>query len=915
MAHRLLLPLASSFFVLACGPGLIDDRPDRPHDESVDDDDDSGEGDAGVLPDGCGDDVADLGEVCDGSDLRGGTCAESGFGGGTLACASDCRGLDFASCTDPLTPCAGEVCQNGGSCIVVDDDASCLCPEGFTGSVCEQASAPSVCETITCSNGGLCGLPGFEPSEPSCDCTPFFGGATCDIAVSDPRIDGNPIEFYYRWQAEDTAPAVEQLPDGVERPTVDLGGDAVVLPAGSAAQRLLNEHGIVLDDAETAWDDATATALLKTLERFPTPPRAPDGSFFRLTKSAGQLENDIDVAAAPASAPWVWPMRLAADAFSFANPIEQPPHDGVERVFYSNRLYRAVVRAFFRDGAALEGILQQRYGVTVRLGEPKDDFQLFSYEELIFMLATFEDYPAGFRNLANLEYLTRRKNGLVNPSYPQAPAIAWVGAHEIEFMDFAFSSAQADYIHRLVAHELSHFVYRLLEDIDVVTWESLSLWQEVAPDHWVPGTATNFVSDYAHDINPDEDFAESLSFYIYDPDWVRTIAPTKYEFIRGVVDGYEYVLILDDRVVFQVFNLYPDITFPGRVVRVTNTVARDEDGAHHAKLVLNIHQPPYESTIAYARLFAPDGENFRDVYFYPDEVDPSQLVADLVFGPHDPDGYWSCPNITIQEWGSNNTTHLAQNDFGWLLWFHNDVVDTEAPVPDLPHVTGSAQKIGDEYIITVTAPVEDQQMNDVTGFAELVHYESGQKISEYATWNESAGILTWVFVVRPYRAAGTWTFRTFSISDVSGNWGRYDLFPDVLEFVADTAHPDHTPPLLDQDALSASAEPTNPEAPNGETFVTITYRARDDIAGLGTVSFRLLKPSGDTLFDYHLHDNFYTPYFDGDATVFSDYSIEILLPVGSEPGTWALKELTLCDKAGNCRANELTELGIVAPVE
>ena len=36
--------------------------------------------------------------------------------------------------------------------------------------------------------------------------------------------------------------------------------------------------------------------------------------------------------------------------------------------------------------------------------------------------------------------------------------------------------------------------------------------------------------------------------------------------------------------------------------------------------------------------------------------------------------------------------------------------------------------------------------------------------------------------------------------------------------------PDTTPPVLDLESIHISASPTNPEQPNGETKVTISYR-------------------------------------------------------------------------------------------
>ena len=107
--------------------------------------------------------------------------------------------------------------------------------------------------------------------------------------------------------------------------------------------------------------------------------------------------------------------------------------------------------------------------------------------------------------------------------------------------------------------------------------------------------------------------------------------------------------------------------------------------------------------------------------------------------------------------------------------------------------------------------------------------------------------------------------------------------------------------------LSVSAEPTNPAAPNGETRVTISYWARDDKSGLGTVSYRLLDPQGGSHFEYHYHENFYTTFFAGNASAWSLYVINVVLPPGSAPGTWGLEVLELNDKVDNHQGHSFVE--------
>jgi hypothetical protein len=88
-----------------------------------------------------------------------------------------------------------------------------------------------------------------------------------------------------------------------------------------------------------------------------------------------------------------------------------------------------------------------------------------------------------------------------------------------------------------------------------------------------------------------------------------------------------------------------------------------------------------------------------------------------------------------------------------------------------------------------------------------------------------------------------------------------------------TADPDDAAPELDLNNLTISGAPTQPDAPNGETVVTIVYHARDDKSGVGTVSYRLLDPQGGSHFEYHYHDNFHTTFFEGDPTAWAAYEV------------------------------------------
>jgi len=56
----------------------------------------------------CGNNIAEIGEICDGTDKRSQTCTGLGYSSGTLACNSNCLAYDTSSC---VTSSAG---INGG---------------------------------------------------------------------------------------------------------------------------------------------------------------------------------------------------------------------------------------------------------------------------------------------------------------------------------------------------------------------------------------------------------------------------------------------------------------------------------------------------------------------------------------------------------------------------------------------------------------------------------------------------------------------------------------------------------------------------------------------------------------------------------------------------------------------------------
>ena len=151
----------------------------------------------------CGNGTVEDGEVCDGSDIGGATCADAGTGcTGPVGCAADCRSLDLSACA-----CPG--CGNG----TLDPDEDCdganpgsgTCESlGFTGG---QLGCDMQCnyDTAGCTRcdgsldaGEVCDGPGSCPTGqvcasdcsaceqvPPCDAWTVSAGSLCDCFEED----------------------------------------------------------------------------------------------------------------------------------------------------------------------------------------------------------------------------------------------------------------------------------------------------------------------------------------------------------------------------------------------------------------------------------------------------------------------------------------------------------------------------------------------------------------------------------------------------------------------------------------------------------------------------------------------------------------------------------------------------------
>ena len=757
--------------------------------------------------------------------------------------------------------------------------------------------------------------------------------------------------FNFHWELDETPEGYESA-TAVKPVQVILLDEVIDVPSHSASLALMRKYSVYLTPD---WTPAYAYRLLQTFEAIPQSTNSLYRETRRVEPSLWQLtdrhiHNDLTVEYQENTRL----VTIAVDAFVNATPL-LAKIDGVRGRYFSKRLHHAVVRFVSDDGAdrrALNRILEKRYTVSVNVpdyteltkhttGEHAGRFDEFKNEELIAIIAMLEEYPTGMIKTPGLKYLVRRIDGTPHPTHPTAAAVAWTGAGYIEFMEIAFRDASVSDIHRLILHEKAHFLWAYLFDEQLKQdWIELGGWFEnpADPDGWSTTKQVEFVSAYAHGINPNEDMAESIAYYIVNPDKLRSRSPAKYEFIQNrVMHGTRYISRIREDLTFEVYNLYPDYVYPGRIIRLDVQVEGEptEDKQIHVEMELH-HESKFD-TASKARTRVYSGKNsYIDVSFYPIDAQGQRVSSSHILrsspqtlSRYASDGYWISNQISIRDMNGNER-HSGQNDFQWQIYIDNPLADCEPPtyVPNSMHLSlaDAITPEGRSYQI-LTAEWKVYEKNEIQHVSISVNDENTETYSLFGYGDsEEHDVLRNQWIVRvhmdvgDYWQTGTHKVQYLAMRDIAKNpqkvyfsdyqGGLSDTSVQLDEHPAtiyiETTSPDSTLPVLDYNRITVTAVPTRPKAPDGETIVDITFRAKDDISGIHIFSMYLRDPNG-------IRHHFWgdrTPglYFQGDPTAYRKYEKTIVLPVGSIPGTWGLAELHIQDKAKNKLNADFTEI-------
>lgn len=767
----------------------------------------------------------------------------------------------------------------------------------------------------------------------------------------------NPDEWSFSWR-EDDSPAGYTTSANVNKPAeIEFLGKKIVPADVPSFGILQNNYKIILADDEEKWTQEYAYRMVQTMKTLPIDYFYENTLPTKFTLTADHINDDITVTKLGEG----YEVRISKDAFYYANPF-LVNLDGVRGRLFSKRLHHALtnfVTDFGRDEGRVDNILGKRFGCRIlnvnyeelTRGTTNEDagrFQQFHPSELVSIINMFEEMPEGFHKIPHLNYLIRRQDGHKHPLYPEAAAVAWpVDNGYIEFMESAFGGNNQDFeTLRLIIHEKTHFLWEFTFSEEIrKDWIEVGGWYQDPnkpgdpSDQWSTTKDTEFVSAYAHAKNPNEDMAESVAFYLKDPEKLQARSKDKYAFIRDrIMHGARYISSIPDHLTFEVLNLWPEYDYPGKIkaVDIKVTGAPDEDKILTMEIELN-HIEGYDdaasgaSTRVTSPVFYDDKGNkytqFVDVVFSPVDGNGHILRGSANIGKYAKAGHWTSGDIVLSDM-QGNQRYEGRHDCVTDVYINNPLEDLFPP----KYKSGSLEyELSDTIVdghpcqnLKVMYKVSDNIGISNTFarlYAEAESFNSGgaELTDRYGTYNSETGLAEINFLITEFYPTTNYYVASIKINDLAGTevWVDFSdspLYEPVKKIFIKTPNPDTKAPEIDLNRIVVFAEPTHPEAPDGETKVTVNFYARDDKSGFGPCHYHFRDPQGVMHGNYWFdHRNAGTRYFDGDPTVWEHYKITHILPQGSAPGIWGLGQMMVCDKACNEYTYNFVETLIFEP--
>ena len=765
------------------------------------------------------------------------------------------------------------------------------------------------------------------------------------------KMSENPDQWSFEWK-EDGSPSGYTTSSNVNKPAeIEFLGKMIV-PADVPSFGILeNTYHIILADDEKEWTQEYAYRIVETLKTLPCDYYNAKPAKFTLTDS--HLTDDINVTDLGEG----YEVSISEDVFYYANPF-LVNLDGIRGQLYSKRLHHALtnfVTDFGQNTWLVDQILFNRFGCHIldvnyeelTRGVTDEDaycFQQFHPTELVSIINMLEELPEGFHKTPHLNYLIRRQDGHKHPIYPEAAAVSWCQDNGyIEFMENTFGGNNQGFeTLRLILHEKTHFLWAFTFSEEIKNaWIEIGGWYRDpnSDEGWSTTKDAEFVTQYAHGKNPNEDMAESIAFYLKDPGLLMSRSIEKYEFIRDrIMHGVRYISTVPDHLSFEVLNLWPDYDYPGKIKRVNVTV----DGEAEADKLLNIeieinHIEGYQdgASHGFSRVTSPDffdenGEKhnqFVDIHLYPVDGNPYILRGSTEISRYSKMGHWTAGDITLSDL-QGNSRYEGRNDCVVDVYVNNPLEDL---IPAVYEPGSLEYELSDTIVeghhcqnLKITYKVTDN-VGIASTFARIYAESEGFNgggtglTDQYGTYDPETHIAEINFLIPDYFPTTYYYLPFIEFHDLAHTETRVEFSESpehqpVKKIYIETPTPDTTHPEIDLNRLFVYAEPTHPEAPDGETKVTINFYVRDDISGFGPSYYHFIDPQGVLHGNYwYYHRNSSTTFFDGDPTIWEHHQIIHILPQGSAPGRWGLAQMMVSDKAGNEYTYNFVETLIFEP--
>ena len=147
--------------------------------------------------------------------------------------------------------------------------------------------------------------------------------------------------------------------------------------------------------------------------------------------------------------------------------------------------------------------------------------------------------------------------------------------------------------------------------------------------------------------------------------------------------GTRYISKIREDLTFQVYNLYPDYVYPGRIVRVDIQVNGEPEQDKQITVEIELHKESEHdgATGAYTRIHSEKGTTYKDIHFYPVNASGDRVpVGNILRSPpvtlsrEAAQGFWSADQISLTD-ANGNKRFVGQKDIGWKLYIDNPLAD------------------------------------------------------------------------------------------------------------------------------------------------------------------------------------------------------------------------------------------------